>query len=49
MLKKLERPAWFAFDDAVYQHRSDPLGEELRKSLVEDLEASQPVLRRRAG
>ncbi|MFO0865269.1 MAG: DUF3501 family protein [Gemmataceae bacterium] len=49
LLKNAERPAWFAFDDAAYQHRSDPLRDEMRVSLAEDLESAQPMLRLRAG
>lgn len=48
LLGKMDRPAYFRFDNGHYEHQSPLLSEELRQSLVEDLERSEndPELRR---
>ncbi len=33
-------PAFFAFDNGIYQHQSAPLNDDLRQSLVDDLQLS---------
>jgi hypothetical protein len=40
LLADLTVPACFAFDNGLYQHQSAPLNEDLRQSLVDDLELS---------
>jgi hypothetical protein len=40
LLADLTAPAYFAFDNGLYQHQSAPLNEDLRQSLVDDLELS---------
>jgi hypothetical protein len=40
-LADIERPAYFRFDNGHYQHQSPLLSEELRQSLVDDLERSE--------
>jgi hypothetical protein len=42
-------PAFFAFDNGIYQHQSAPLSEDLRQSLVDDLELSDRDQARRAA
>lgn len=37
-----ERPAYFVFDNGAYQHRTGLLSEDLRRSLLEDLEMTEP-------
>jgi len=39
-LADLETPACFAFDNGVYRHQSDELSDDLRQSLLDDLELS---------
>jgi Protein of unknown function (DUF3501) len=41
LLADLTVPACFAFDNGAYQHQSAPLNEDLRQSLVDDLELSE--------
>jgi len=41
LLGELKRPAWFDFDNSAYQHQSGPLSEDLRLSLVDDLQLSE--------
>jgi len=38
-------PAYFAFDNGIYQHQSPLLSEDLRQSLVDDLELSDRDVR----
>jgi len=40
-LADLDLPAYFAVDHAGYRHESPPLAEEIRQSLLEDLEIAQ--------
>jgi hypothetical protein len=40
LLADFSLPAYFAFDNGLYQHESAPLNEDLRQSLVDDLELS---------
>lgn len=40
LLANLSLPAFFAFDNGIYQHQSAPLSDDLRQSLVDDLELS---------
>lgn len=42
-------PAFFAFDNGAYQHQSEPLSDELRQSLAEDLELSDRDVRQHAA
>jgi hypothetical protein len=42
-------PAYFAFDNGTYQHQSAPLNEDLRQSLVDDLELSDRDVRQHAA
>jgi hypothetical protein len=39
-LTNLHQPACFLFDNGTYKHQSAPLSDELRQSLVDDLELS---------
>jgi hypothetical protein len=48
-LADLSVPAYFAFDNGLYQHQSAPLNDDLRQSLVDDLELSDRDERRRAA
>jgi hypothetical protein len=49
LLSAFDRPAHFAFDNGTYQDQSGPLNDELRQSLVEDLELSERDAPRQAG
>lgn len=48
LLEDLSLPAFFAFDNGIYQHQSAALSEDLRQSLVADLELSDRDLSRAA-
>ena len=45
LLADLTVPAYFTFDNGLYQHQSPPLNEDLRQSLVDDLELSDRDVR----
>ena len=49
VLADLSVPACFAFDNGNYQHQSAPLNEDLRQSLVADLEMSDRDVRQHAA
>jgi hypothetical protein len=40
LLADLEEPAFFAFDNGFYQYKSAPLSDDLRQSLLDDLQLS---------
>jgi hypothetical protein len=48
-LAHFDEPAYFAFDNGVYQHQSPPLSEDLRQSLLDDLALSDQDSQKRAG
>ena len=48
-LTRFAVPAYFRFDNGRYQHASAPLSEELRQSLVDDLELSDRAASSVAG
>lgn len=41
LLSKMDRPAWFEFDNGTYKHESGRLSEDLRLSLLDDLQLSE--------
>jgi hypothetical protein len=45
----MARPAWFDFDNGAYQHQSGRLSEDLRLSLVDDLQLSERTVARMAA
>jgi len=49
MLANPETPTLFRFDSPFYQHQSGQLGDELRQSLLDDLDLSDRDLQRKAG
>ena len=48
-LARIEQPAAFAFDNGTYQHQSAPLSDDLRQSLLDDLQLSDHDDQRQAG
>ncbi len=48
-LAQVEQPAAFGFDNGTYQHQSAPLSDDLRQSLLDDLQLSDRDDRRQAG
>ena len=49
LLAGFDQTAYFLFDDGTYQHQSPLLSDELRQSLLDDLESSERDSRRTAG
>ena len=49
LIADLAVPACFAFDNGTYQHQSAPLSEDLRQSLVDDLDLSERDVRQHAA